>query len=57
MRLITRRLTPLAVAACVLLTPVTAGARTTAKEITTSKANGVGYLKSLQLSNGSLGTD
>jgi hypothetical protein len=57
MRLITRRLMPLAVAASVLLTPVTAGARSTAKEITTSKANGVGYLKSLQLSNGSLGTD
>ncbi|MFI4985618.1 MAG: hypothetical protein ACHP93_04565 [Solirubrobacterales bacterium] len=57
MRLITRRLTPLAAAACVFLTPVTAGATSTAKEIKTSKDNGVSYLKSLQLPNGSLGTD
>jgi hypothetical protein len=57
MRLITRRLTPLAVAACVLATPLTAGATSTAKEIKTSKEAGVSYLKSLQLASGDLGTD
>jgi hypothetical protein len=53
MRLIIRRLAPLAVGACTLLWPVTAAATSTPKQIKASVAAGVGYLESQQQANGS----
>lgn len=57
MRLITRRLAPFAVAACALLSPVTASATSTSKQIKTSVAAGVGYLRSQQQANGSFDSE
>ncbi len=53
MRLITRRLAPLAVMACALTLPATSSATSTAKEIKTSKSNGVAYFEAAQLADGS----
>ncbi len=53
MRIAIRRLTPLAVVACTVLSPSTASATSTAKEIRTAKTNGVAYLKTTQQLDGS----
>jgi hypothetical protein len=53
MRLINRRLAPLAAVACALILPASSSATSTAKQIKTAKTSGVTYLKSTQQLDGS----